>query len=315
VRFIVVPYPYDRLDAESLGDIAAAAERLNFEAVGFSDHLLPPRGAAAVLGGESWWDPLMAASWIASRTTRLKVALSILLLPLYDPIRLAKQVTTLDVLSGGRVLCGVGSGWYQDEFDRLGRTFTRRFDDADEHLAVIRELWTSAEPSFSGSRISFSDVSFEPKPVRPAGVPLFIGGSGPRALARAARYGDCWYPMTGTPDELARGFATVKELAAGIGRDPGEIALGFSNYAVGLDPASQLIRAESGATVGSERTAAQVVDEIGAYADAGVDWMTVWFAWRTPQDLIEAMTAFTTDIARHFLQPALPTEEHPTWTP
>ena len=146
-------------------------------------------------------------------------------------------------------------------------------------------------------------VSFAPTPGR---VKVFAGGSGPRALARAARDADVWYPMMGSPDEVAAGAAEVRRLAVEHGRLESEIEIGFSNFTVGLDPASEAIREASGAVTGAVRTTEDVVRDISAYRDVGVEWMTVWFAWETPDQLVAEIERFGRDVI-----PALQDETAP----
>jgi probable F420-dependent oxidoreductase len=150
-------------------------------------------GKIAVPAGADWLDPMLALSFIAAVTSRIRLATGVLLLPEHNPVLAAKQAATLDVLSGGRLTLGIGIGWSAEEFAALGIPFERRGRRAAEYVAAMRELWAKDVSSFSGEFARFDAVRVNPKPVRDRRIPVVVGGNSDAALRRAATFGDGWY--------------------------------------------------------------------------------------------------------------------------
>ena len=183
----------EHLAAADFQRIAAAADRLGFDAVSVPEHVVLPRELAGHMGGR-WPDALTVMAFIAGATTRIAVNSGVIILPLHNPVRLAKAVATLDVLSGGRAMVTVGTGMAPGEFSALGVDFRRRGRITDEYIRAMKVLWTAGEPEFHGEFVDFADIVFEPKPVRRPHPPLFVGGRSVFALRRAARLADGWAP-------------------------------------------------------------------------------------------------------------------------
>jgi probable F420-dependent oxidoreductase len=179
---------------------AETAEELGFASVWATEHILVGREAVNPYGRV--YDPLVTLGWIAGWTERIALGTSIVILPLHNPIRLAKEVATLQELSGGRFTLGVGVGWHQDEFGFLGVEFNGRDRRADEQIRLMRALW-DGERDFEGRYWSFHDATTAPQPSpRPE---LWIGGSSDRAIRRARELGDVWHPSRGSsPDHVRR---------------------------------------------------------------------------------------------------------------
>jgi probable F420-dependent oxidoreductase len=183
-------------------------------------------------------DPLIWMTWVASATTRLKVATGILIVPQRNPVVTAKAIASLDHLSGGRVLLGVGVGWLREEFDAIGANFDERAAIYDEHLEAMRALWASDKASYEGRYVSFRDVYCLPRP--PAGsVPIIIGGHSKAAARRAGRMGNGFFPARGVPDDL---LAVVRSSAEAAGRDPDRIEV-TTSMPEDLDQLPELARA------------------------------------------------------------------------
>jgi probable F420-dependent oxidoreductase len=165
---------------------------------------------------------------------------------------LAKELATLDHLSGGRMELGIGVGWLQEEFDALGVPWTRRGARTDEYVAAMRALWASDGASFHGEFASFTRVSSNPKPAQ-ASIPIVVGGHSRAAAERAGRLGDGFFPGKGSPAELAEAMDIVRQTAASHGRDPARIELTASTVRIlGPDPVGA---AEELAAVGVTRIA------------------------------------------------------------
>jgi probable F420-dependent oxidoreductase len=178
---------------EDIRRVAKAAEELGFDSVWTTEHIIV--GPEAVDPYGRVYDPLVTLAWIAGWTERIGLGTSIILVPLHHPIHLAKEVATLQELSGGRVTLGVGMGWHKDEYDFMGIEFAGRGRRADEEIRVMRALWGN-ERSFEGDHWSFHDATFEPRPSRQPEI--WVGGSSARAIRRARELGDAWHPSRGS---------------------------------------------------------------------------------------------------------------------
>ncbi len=222
-------------DRESALELAEAAERLGFESLWTIEHVVVPSGYQSVypysksgrmLGSEDFPspDPLVWLSFMAAATQRIRLATGVLILPQRNPVILAKQVATLDVLSNGRVTLGVGAGWLEEEFAALGTSFADRGDRTDEAIRLMRTVWTEELPSFSGEFNSFQDIYVRPMPIqRP--VPIVIGGHSKRAARRAGELGDGFIPASAEFDVLPGLIALAREHAERAGRDPAALEI------------------------------------------------------------------------------------------
>ena len=144
--------------------------------------------------------------------------MSVLILPMRNPIEVAAQVAELDQLSGGRVNFGVGVGWFREEFEALGYPFEERGARTNEGLAVMKTLWSEGEATFEGDFYRFAEAILEPKPEQRPHPPIYIGGNSPAALRRVARFGDVWHPLKLTPEALAEFLPAVEAALAAEGR-------------------------------------------------------------------------------------------------
>jgi probable F420-dependent oxidoreductase len=179
---------------------------------------------------------------VAGSPTTIRLATGILILPQRSPLILAKEVATLDVLSGGRVILGIGVGWLEEEYAALGLPFSRRGERAEEYVRALRRLWTEpAAVSFEGSFVSFAEVYSRPLPVqRP--VPVVVGGHSPRAAHRAGRIGDGFFPASAARDRLPSLVETARRAAESAGRDPAalEITMGAPPVASEVEALSEV---------------------------------------------------------------------------
>jgi probable F420-dependent oxidoreductase len=210
--------------------MAAEAEAAGASSVWVSDHIVMTERTDShypyATSGQVTWDPdapfadsLTACTWMAACSTRISVGPAVLILPLRDPIQLANTAATIDWLSGGRLLLGVGTGWYEEEFVALGREFQTRGRRTSEAIEVLKACWTGRPPEFEGEffRIEPGTLCY-PRPVAPGGIPVMVGGMGKLARERAARLGDGWLALTRWDildvDDLARKLDHVHELRA-----------------------------------------------------------------------------------------------------
>ena len=213
--------------------LAQAAEAAGFESLWTVEHTIVPAGytsaypydsSGKMAGGRNDLplpDPLIWMAFVAAATTNIKLATGILILPQHNPVIVAKQVATLDHMSNGRILLGIGVGWLKEEFDAVGASFHDRGRRTDEYIAVMRELWSADAPNFTGEYVNFRDAFMRPKPVN-GNVPIIIGGQTVPAARRAGRLADGFFPGRGLPVDL---FETVRQAARDAGRDPAAVEL------------------------------------------------------------------------------------------
>jgi probable F420-dependent oxidoreductase len=200
---------------EAIEKVARAGERLGYDSLWTSDHILPPRDKPRY---GNLYEALTTLAFLAGITTRVELGTSVLVLPLRDPRLVAKQIATIDALSGGRVTLGIGVGWMEDEFKAVGAEFRRRGKRVDEAIRAMRTLWTDPNPVFDGEFYQFRDVYCEPRPARAGGPRLEFGGYGAATLRRAATFGDGWHADDMTPDKLSEMGRELRALAQAKGR-------------------------------------------------------------------------------------------------
>jgi probable F420-dependent oxidoreductase len=219
---------------ESLGvvDVARTAEAAGVESLWVPEHTHipaaretdPPLGGTLPRAYSRLYDPFLALAAAASVTTTLRLGSGVALAAHHHPITLAKQIATLDHLSGGRVLFGVGAGWNREEIANHGVDHDTRWRRALEHVEAMRAIWTQDEASFSGQWVSFDRIWSWPKPVQQPHPPVLLGTIQPSKLV--VRHADGWLPLSlAHPGELAERIAVLRERAAEVGRDPAAIEI------------------------------------------------------------------------------------------
>jgi probable F420-dependent oxidoreductase len=225
---------------EVIDAVAIAAEACGFSTLWAGEHVVmvdkadsrypySADGTIAVPAAADWLDPLVGLSFMAAATQRIQIATGILLVAEHNPLLLAKQAASLDVLCGGRLALGVGVGWSREEFAALGVPFARRGARAAEYVAAMRVLWRDDVASFHGEFVSFDAVRVNPKPLRSRQIPVVLGGNSDVALRRVAAWGDGWYGfnLAGVAAVRER-VGVLKELCGQAGRDIAELYLAVS---------------------------------------------------------------------------------------
>jgi len=244
---------------ELLVQVAQKAEALGFESVWIPEHLAVPLHITSRYpysadgkfpGGPSaaLHDPFVALGFVAACTKTIKLGTGVFVLPLRNPLAVAKAAASVDVLSQGRLLFGVGIGWLEDEFNAVGMPFKDRAARTREWIAMMKALWTEETPQFSGKFHSFAALGFNPKPVQKPHPPIIFGGDSRPALKRTAELGDGWFGVRYTPDSVKPILATLKELTDKAGRDFSTLEI-----SVGMEPGQPLN-----------------LDTVKRFADAGV---------------------------------------------
>ena len=214
---IVIPLHRD-IDAPVNLELAMNAEMLGFDSIWISDHVALPTKYEGRFS-KVLYDPFVLLASIAAKTQKISLGTSIIIVPYRNPIVVAKMVSTIDVLSDGRVVLGVGPGWMEEEFNILGIPFTERGQRTYEYINIFKELWEKDEPTFEGEFYSFSKIKFYPKPVQKPHPPIWIGGISKKAIVRAVELGNGWHPVWLSPDQMEKKIRYLKRVAKEKGRD------------------------------------------------------------------------------------------------
>src|SRR5580704_7270633 len=211
---------------EAIVAAAKKAEEVGFDAIFVNDHIIVDSSSRAA----PWtnvYDPFVAMSFIAAHTTRIGVGVSVLIMPYRNPVATAKSLATIDQMSGGRLIAGVGVGWNEAEFAALGVPFHERGARANEYLRLWQACWAPGKVSFAGRFFSFSDMHVDPKPVQQPHPPIWIGGASDAALRRAARFAALWQPTPLPLADLVERQAGLRKACDEIGRPPLETRMSF----------------------------------------------------------------------------------------
>ena len=205
-----------------LAAVAHKAEELGFESLWIPEHIILPvkykspypyasSGRMPAPPETPLHDPMLALAFVAGITTRIRLATGVFVLPIRNPFTTAKAVASLDVLSGGRFIFGIGIGWLEEEFAAVGMNFQDRALRSREYVALMKELWSKEDPVYAGKTVRVEGVRFMPKPVQKPHPPLVFGGHTEPSLKRAARLGDGWYGIAESLDETRRVIARLRE--------------------------------------------------------------------------------------------------------
>ncbi|MDA1000382.1 MAG: LLM class F420-dependent oxidoreductase [bacterium] len=232
MKFGVAIFPTaDTLTPDALG---REVEARGFESIFFPEHTHMPVKHTPYPGGDlppeyaRNMDPFVAMTAAALATKTLRVGTGICLVIQRDPIILAKEVASVDCLSGGRVLFGIGGGWNREEIEHHGVPYASRWKALRERIEAMKELWTKEEASYTGEFVRFEKSWAWPKPHQKPHPPVIVGGGGARTLERVVRYGDEWMPLRMSPDELSKKIRELNEMGAKAGRGPFPVSLFFS---------------------------------------------------------------------------------------
>jgi probable F420-dependent oxidoreductase len=236
----------EQCDRLGFGTLWAPEHVVLFDRYGESKYPYSEDGAFAAPGTVDWMDPFVALSFVAARTSKVRLATGICLVPEHNPLELAKEVATLDYLSGGRFALGVGIGWSSEEFAALGVPFERRAQRTREYIDVMRKLWSEPQTSFSGEFVSFKGVRSFPKPVQGAKLPIIFGGESAPALRRVAEYGNGWFGFNLDPAGARAKIAKLHGYMRERGRATGEVELIVSPYTLKVTPADLPAYREAG---------------------------------------------------------------------
>jgi probable F420-dependent oxidoreductase len=272
--------------------VVTTAERLNFSTVWAPEHVvlldrytsrypysLSASGEFLAPTDVPIGDPFPTLTYAAACTTRIRLGTGICLVPEHSPLVLGKTVATVDYLSGGRLILGVGIGWLMEEFQALGVPFERRAQRTREYIEAMRRLWGDDHSSYRGEFVQFEDVRCYPKPARRGKLPVWFGGESNPALRRAAEYGDGWYGLNISPEEAASKIKRIEQLLRENGRKRSDLELAVSPY-----------------------TRPITVDDLKRYRDAGADEVELIFLDPAADD--QGIIQQLEKLAREFVESA-----------
>ncbi len=263
------------------------AEARNVASLWVSDHVVFPRAATGQYPGgrfpfppdTPYLEPVAVLAAAAVATQRARLGASVFILGHRHPVVMAKLLTTIDALSSGRLICGVGVGWWEEELTVLGAPFKQRGRHADEILKVLKELWTSDHPRFAGEFFRFGDLGFAPKPVQKPHPPIWVGGNSPGAFRRVVTLGDGWHATSQTPEQLKDALGRLRATADAARRPMTSVELSIR------------VSLKQGAI---SRQA--LVDQLAAYKRLGLTHVLLDFRRDTIAEMLEILDLVTADI-------------------
>lgn len=297
-----------------MGRIALRGEELGFEFVSFSDHIVIPRAISSdypydtsgrypgsLFGSDQaeYLDQLTAMSFVAACTRRIRLLTSVMVVPYRPAVHTAKVLASIDVLSGGRLILGVGAGWMREEFEALGAPpFERRGAVTEEYLRAFLQLWGCDRPEFSGRWVTFSDLAFEPKPVQKPNPPIWMGSESDPALRRAARLADGWFPFAhprppaiGSVEALRSAIARLRIFMHDVGRDPDSMDIALDAEMM-FDPYREVVTEDGSRRIFTGSTE-QIASDMAEFEEAGVSRIQVLFRGSSVPEVTEAMERFS----------------------
>jgi probable F420-dependent oxidoreductase len=293
---------------DTFAQIAERAEALEMDSLWCSAHIiLPPQvksGYVLIPGRkhpehwkERYWEPFTVLSFLSALTTKLALGTSVVIVPMHNPIELAKQVAEVDQLCAGRFVFGIGVGWFEEEFQVLGQNFHNRGARTDEAMDLMKALWSDDPVSFQGRYYQVEDASFAPKPVQQPGPPIWVAGSSDAALKRAARVGDAWHPVRPSFDYLREARARLDGYLEQAGRTSESLEVAvklpliFQNGPPAPDEAP------------TQGRSADIVDALQRYRDAGASHMVFDFVPESLATALDTMERFAQEVRPHLSAP------------
>jgi len=283
------------------------AETLGFESVLAGDHIVLPTagtnqypytadGSFSRPSSEPFLETMTLLGYLAAFTDRIKLGSTVIILPYRNPVVQAKMFASLDVLTGGRIICGVGVGWLEKEFEILGLDYHQRGAMTDECLGIMQALWTQSNPEFHGKYYDIDGIQFEPKPIQQPGIPVWVGGHTKAALRRTAKYGSCWHTTRQTPEFVAENLPYLRDRIKKEGRELSEVTVSLKRSLhftdMGMNEGGYV--RSGGSLVASTR---EVLEDLHACQEIGIDQLTYDFRVETVPDCIKVME----HIAEHIL--------------
>ena len=295
-------------------ELVQYAEQLGFDALTIGDHIIIPKTIESLypytdtrvppissFSGE-WFEPLTTLAFVAGVTKKINLMTSVMVVPYRDPIFTAKILSTIDNLSQGRLIIGAGVGWMEEEFEILNRPpFKERGAITDEYLNIFKELWTNDSPSFQGKYANFPEINFSPKPLQKPHPPIWIGGESPKALKRAAKLGDGWYPIGRNPvfplktiDQMKSSIEILTKQVEEHDRNINDLTIGYSatTYKITNDEKND---SSNSLFVGNIN---KIITDIEAFSEIGVNFISFQLVDNDMDNTKERMQIFSKEIIK-----------------
>lgn len=298
---------------ENVMALATRAEAQGYAILGVADHVVAPVTTAVryPYTADGIWpgaptgecmDTLAVLAFLAGCTQRIRLLTSVIVVPHRQPVLTAKLFATADVLSGGRIIAGVGAGWMPEEFAALGTPpFAERGAVTDEYIQAWKTLWTQNRPVMAGKYAQFDNVVFEPKPVSKP-IPIWVGGESPRSLRRVAEHGDAWYPvsnnaqvMLNTPEKLQAGIGRMHRAVEKAGRDPTSIEIAYVWF---MPPSWKARPGPDGERQMFTGSGDDMLEDVAALKAIGVDHCIFYLQRPTIEQTLDLQQRFAEDVIR-----------------
>ena len=301
---IMLPHYRQVASTEAITRFAKEAEDMGYDSVWVTDQIIVPNDDVDRFG-PVFYESLTVLAFVAGITSTIRIGSSVIVLPYRNPIHVAKVASTIDSLSHGRLILGVGIGGVESEYRRIGASWEERGELSDEAIRIFKELWTSDQPSVQSKNYQFSEIQFYPKPVQKPHLPLWIGGNTRRALRRVVEFGDVWHPSRTNLDLLAEMTPRLWKLAERAGRDPQEIGIAVR----------QPLKFSSDSAVSTNEwpllgTVKTVIDNVAGFSNAGVGYLVMDTFYGIPElhgetvdSILATMERFATEVIPQFPEP------------
>jgi probable F420-dependent oxidoreductase len=291
---------------DTLMEAARSAETQGFDAIWSADRVVTPwtiktsypyseNHEFIVPPDRPFLDSFTCLAFLAACTEKIMLGISVLVLPFRHPLYWTRVAVSIERLSRGRLIMGVGVGWMEEEFEALGVSFKDRGRITDEQLQILSSLWTEEHISYNGQFYRFQDLAFYPKPMQQPRIPIWVGGEGSAAQRRTAKYGDAWFPyyVTITPAELRAGYENTLRLTAEAGRDPAQVKLTCCR---GIEVTREPVPQDESRLRGSPE---QLVEALRSYRDIGVDHIALQFIVPRWPERVEQIERFAQEVMPH----------------
>jgi probable F420-dependent oxidoreductase len=285
---VAIPHANAFASPDAISSMARAVEDLGFDSLWVSDHVIVPEGSGYI--PEFMDEPLATLAFLAAETQHVTLGTSVLIVPYRDPVFTAKFLSTVDYLSNGRLVVGVGAGWLEQEFAALGVPFAERGPRTDEYLRVFRNLWETDTSSFEGRWKQYTNMRMFPKGAsqRRGTIPIWVGGNGRASVRRAAELGDGWHPINLAPSEFAQLVDSYRSECQRFGKQPGPICLRHM-------PGGRT--RPGGDRLPLSGSADEQAADVRAYAAAGLDELMLSLPARNMDELFTMLRRFMREVA------------------
>lgn len=286
-------------DAAGMKRFSRRAEELGFESLLLGDHLVLPTGGTnqypytpdgsfSRASDVPFLETMTLLGFLAACTETIKIGSTVVILPYRNPVVQAKMFASLDVLTNGRIICGVGVGWLEKEFEVLGVPYAERGPMSDEILQIFKVLWTEKNPEFHGKFFNIDGIQFYPKPVQKPHIPIWVGGHSRAALRRTAKFGDCWHTSRQTPEFVADHLPYLRQRIEMAGRDLASVSVSLKRSVhftdIGIPEGTS--QRSNGALVASTQ---EVLDDLYSCQEIGIHQLTYDFRVDSIDDSIRVM--------------------------